>query len=226
MGQLQQMVKSSLEAKNVGPQVLVQLDTWIYRAVMNLQRDDFLPPRTLEFKSGDKRQERRDTDDEILFEYYYLPDDFRKLEEFYVKESTDNDRHIPYVYEKDANKLYQYYEDSIDKDTLPHKFTITDNNLNDNTKYDKLLIAYPFPEDDTFIRVTYYVDGTSGNYEWIDPEYYEAVIAQVEFLLDIGSPQRAEQESANATTQWRERKGQNEYNETTSNIKGSYFGKR
>lgn len=80
---LKNIVRNHLEnVRNVSPKILQGLDTLLQRSVIRLQQSNVLPARTLEFTSLDRKQEKRDGDD-LLYNFYYLPEDFRKLIQYY-----------------------------------------------------------------------------------------------------------------------------------------------
>lgn len=101
-----------------------------------------------------------------------------------------------------------------------------DKNFDDDSGYDKILIAYPFPDDDETIRLKYYVNGKTLDWEWIDETHWEAVIATVREMVGVGSPEATEREVGETVSQWKEQKGHNLENDTFSRLQGSYFGKR
>lgn len=217
MSQLTQLVKNSLNGRNVSPQVLQNVESYIQRSIWNLLKKDILPPRVWEFTSEDKKQQK--TYSEFSYNFYYLPEDFKKLDEFYVVGSD------AWFWTGNENEIFQDIQEDVDEERQNRLFTIKDINFDDDTKYEKQLIAAPFPDDDSTVRIKYYVNGKGTDWSWIDlPTYGEAIISEVESILNIGSPVKAENDMAEAISSWKEQKGHNEYNKTNTRVKTSYFG--
>lgn len=143
MSVLKNIVQNSLELRNVDPKIIESVDTLLARAILRLQKFGFLQPRTLEFTCVDRKQE----DPTLGYNYFFLPEDFGKLEEFRPVET------YPYIEVSDKYKLTQQINDGR------KYFTITDNNFDETSPYEKVLIAKPFPEDDEKIQIRYYVNG-------------------------------------------------------------------
>jgi hypothetical protein len=211
MSNLQQIVKNSLNGRNVSPAIIATVDTYIQRAILRLLKKDFLPPRVWEFDPVDERQIHV-VDGETKFEYVYLPEDFRKLDEFFVYGSNK-----PYFYTSRENELINREHTDTD-----YKFTIVDNNIETDTKSEKILVVRPFPENK--VRFKYYVNGKGTNWDWIDEVYWEAVIAEVEAILGLINPETAKEHSDIAIGEWKNQQGSNEYNKTNVTVKPRYFG--
>ena len=227
MSQLKQVVKSALEIKSVGPQILSNIDVLLQRSIQRLQNQDILSPRTLEFTSKDRKQEKRNGDD-LIYHYYYLPKDFRKLDEFRPYKT------YPYHWTGNEHELYReigenYTESDLKK--IQRKFTIVNNNHDQDSKYEKILIAFPFPDDDETIQLKYYVNGKGLDYDWIDASAHEAIISDIETMVGLrksGDPE-VEQRISDAVEQSKEMKGHNQDNKTAGtlgNSRNGFFGKR
>lgn len=222
MSNLEQIVKNSLEMRQVSPQILSNVGVLLQRSLTRLQNSDVLPPRTLEFTSKDRKQEKRDGDD-LLYNFYYLPEDFRKLDEFRPM------KNYPYHWESDEHELYRkkdenYSESDLKK--LRNKFTIINNNHDQESKYEKILIAFPFPDDDETIQLKYYINGKDLDFDWVPSTHYEAVIADVEKMVGLrqSNDLEAEDHISNAVGQNKEFKGQG--SQGRQSLSGSYFGKK
>lgn len=213
---LEQIVRNSLDGRNVGPQILSNVEVYIQRAVLRLLKKNMLPPRVWEFTSLDKKQEKRYGD--FTYNFYYLPEDFKELDEFYVIGAD------AWFWISNENEIFGDIEDDVDRDDARRIFTIKDINFDTDSKYEKQLIATPFPEDDATVRIKYYVNGKGTDWDWIDETYWEAVISEVESILNLRSPQEADQHLTDAIGSWREQKGHNPYNKTNVGLKSSYFG--
>lgn len=223
MPNLKQVVRNSLEnIRQVSPQILSSIDTLLQRSVVRLQNDDILNPRTLEFTSKDKKQEKRDSDD-LLYNYYYLPEDFRKLDEFRPM------KNYPYNWVSDEHDLYRKKNENYsqsDLKKLRNRFTIVNNNHDQDSKYEKILIAFPFPEDDETIQLKYYVNGKGLDYSWVNSSAYEAVITDIEAMIGLrqsGDPE-TEQRISQAVAQQKEMQGTGQQGRGTLN--GNFFGAR
>jgi len=222
MSHLRQVVRSALEMRQVSPQVLSNIDTLLARSTIRLQNSDVLPARTLEFTSKDRKQEKRDGDD-LLYNFYYLPEDFRKLDEFRPM------KNYPYHWESNEHELYRKKDKNYtpsDLKKLRRKFTIVNNNHDEESKYEKILIAFPFPDDDETIQLKYYVNGKGLDYSWIDEPAFEAVITDIEKMIGIRQPNdpEAEDHISQAVEQTKEFKGQG--SQGRQSLSGSYFGKK
>lgn len=222
VSELKQIVLSALRNR-VGPDTLSDIDTLIQRSLIALQRDDVLPPRTWEFTSSTEKQEKRLGSGDLVYNFYYLPEDFRKLDEFRPYKS------FPYRWVGNQHDIFQNVDSELTQgqlEKLSKRFTIVDNNFDEKSKYEKILIALPFPDDDEVIRIRYYVNGKNVDWNWVGAEYWEAVISHVEKLLGLRSPQEVDDEIGRATSQWKEQKGHNTNNKTNTTLAGSYFGRR
>lgn len=222
MSQLKEIVKNSLSAKNVAPNILSTIDTFIQRSIIRLQKDELLPARVWEFKSLSQKQEYTD-DDEVVYNFYYLPKDFRKLDEFRPLET------YPYNYTSDEYSLYKpkdYKETKSQQDKLQRQFTVVTNNFDKESPYEKLLIARPFPKDDETVKIKYYVNGNTLDWDWISEDYYEAIIMDVEQMLGLRSIQEVDDQVSRAVATHKEQSGKAMSNGKKTLNGGSYFGKR
>lgn len=206
MSLLKQIVTSSLQLRNVSPEVLANVDVLISRSVIRLQKDNILPPRTLEFTCVDRKQE----DATLGYNYFFLPEDFRVLEEFRPVET------YPYIYVADKYKLTEQSDSR-------KRFTVADNNFDETSPYEKILIATPFPKDEEIVQIRYYVNGRGLDYEWINETYWEAVIADIELMLGLRSQQDVDDHISRAVSQNKESQG-NLVRHGGKSLRGSYFG--
>lgn len=221
----------------IGRSVLDKVPALIDRAVIRLKRKDLIPPRVWEFKAGDYKEEKRDTSGKFLYNYIKLPDDFRKLDELFV-----GDNEIPYVWSRHENYLeriskfrtgeFRRISESSSPDGesqvpefYPYRklFTIQDINFSDIDKNQKVLLMYPFPKDDEYVKVSYHVSGSDLSY--LDEGHVESIIREVEGILGLRSPQDSEDEVLDVIDEWRERKGHNSVNRTYHRTRGTFFGK-
>ena len=241
-----QQVKDALDVHNVGPHILEKVPSLTRRAIFNLQRNEALPPRNFDFLSGDKKEEKRDDNGELLYHFYRLPSDFRKLSELYVHDQKSADASVvPYTYtryenylEHISNHANNWFRRTLeDKNEDFHEgrklsrshpfrkvFTIKYENNFDDSDNVAIMMLHPFPEDDIYVRIEYHVDGSETSIDQYDGEYTEAIIKQVESLLGLRSSQEAEEESLNSAS-WKESKGANKINKTVGKVKPTLFGK-
>lgn len=221
MSQLKEIVKNSLTAKNVSPEILTSIDTFIQRSIIRMQGQDLLPPRVWTFRSLDEKQEFTDQG-ELVYNFYYMPEDFRKLDEFRPLET------YPYNYTSDEYSLYKSKDGSqtkSERNKTERQFTVVTNNFRDDTDYEKLIIATPFPKDDETVKIKYYVNGKNLDWSWIDVDYYEAIIMDVEQMLGLRSIQEVDDQVSRAVATHKEQSGKAMHNGKKTLNGGGYFGK-
>lgn len=208
MSNLKEIVSNSLHLRQVEPSIIESVDTLLARSAIRLQKDNILPPRTIEFVCGD----RKETHPTVEYSFFYLPKDFRILEEFRPVKT------YPYIYVSDRYKL-------IGESDARKRFTVADNNFDETSPYEKVLIANPFPKDDEVIQLRYYVNGKGINYDWIDETYWEAIIIDIEQILGLRSVEEVDEHVMRAVSQNKEAQG-NLVRHGGKNLYGSYFGRR
>jgi len=234
-------VKNALQVhiarRTISKPILEQVPSLVDRAVRRLKRKDLLPTRVWEFTSGDHKEEKRDTKGNIFYNYYRLPDDFRKLDELFV-----GDNNIPYAwtphenymerisrfntadFQRVSGRLSDDGEHSLDQYHAKQRlFTIKDINFSDKDSPQKVMLLYPFPHDEEYIKVSYHVSGSDLSY--LAEEHIESVIREVEAILELRHPDDSEQETLDAIDEWKERQGHNRTNRTYHRTKANYFGK-
>lgn len=196
-------------------QMIEDVPIFVDQAVIQLQRDQLLPPRTIEFVSIDKKQEQLKLSDDgkLAYNYYDLPKDYRELEEFF----TDEQIH----YKWDTG--WQYFKHRFDKDGIK-RFTIIDVNDDVDSDPKPRLIAYPFPNDDWQVTIKYYVDGTESAIEGIAKEYWAPIADFVIAEMGLGSKLEASESVADLVSQKKNKRGLNQYNGTMLSVKNSFFG--
>src|SRR5690625_1831768 len=140
MSQIKLVVQSSLKAKGVDPSIIDDVDTFLYRSVLRLQKKSVLPPRLYEFLVRNEKQEKRVGNDKYA-NFIYMPKDFGKVHDFQVFGRP--------VYHWKGNEY-----DVLNKGTDPRSyFTIVSEEEN------KLLFINPFPSDDETVRIKYHTNG-------------------------------------------------------------------
>lgn len=202
---LLEAITDALEIRNVSPVILNKVPSLVSRAIVDLQRDHILPPKNWEFISRQEEREHRTPTGDFLFKYYKLPEDYRTLEELYIK----------------GKVAYQYvdYDNYLNNSNKKNCFTITFYNIEKDSEPKPILILNPFPEKDDYIKLSYYINGKQDNYDFYSEEYYSAVIHKVEELVGLPSMQLAEDTATDVARQWRNRKGRNSINKTIDRIK-------
>lgn len=221
MSNLKNIVVNALEMKSAGPQIISSVDTLIQRALIDLQRSDVLPSRKWTFTCEDRKEEYRD-DDEKIYNFFYLPEDFRKLDEFRPLKT------YPYKWTGDEYDLYRDTNDNLSdqqEENLQKKFTITDNNFDTDAKYEKILIARPFPEDTETVQIKYYVNGQSLDYDWVSSDYWEAIINWIYAEVGLVSHEESEDHISRIVGQNKEKSG-SLVGHGTRSLSGKFFGAR
>lgn len=217
MSKLNEYIKDKLDMKNVGPQILEKTNTLIDEAIRELKKNEVIPPVVLEFISIDKKEEKRNLKGEAEYNFYFLPDDFGSLEEFYVDEGSElNEKRIPYQYTSHENYI------SLAKTNDNRKFfNITDTTIGGVNR--KILIANPFPKDDTIVKIKYFEDGTETLAERIDKTYWKMVWREIEAELGLKDPFVVEDERNTEISRSKNQQGKNQVNKTRPKVKSTFF---
>jgi hypothetical protein len=212
-----EVVKDSLEAIGVPEATLQKVPTLVRRAIVDLQREDILPPRILDFKAENVKREQLDANNELLYHYIEAPKDFRKLYELHVF-----DKRSPY-----QQVQHEEYLENISKANKHIKiFSVTFVNNDTIDKSRVIIPIYPFPEPTTAIRLKYHIDGTENSLNYLDETYHTVIINKVESYLGLRAPQLVDEESVDMARQWRNAKGKNIINSTMIKTKPNrLFGK-
>lgn len=209
-------VQHALDARGADQSVLNNVPFHVQRAIVTLQRQDLLPPREWSFLAGDERDEYRNKKGEIVFNYILLPKGFSKLYELYVEGAER-----PYEYTNYVNYLS---DPKFKKST--HTFSIQDINLDDYTIAVPTLAIDPFPSDEAVVRVTYHTDGTMEDLNWVTPEYWDAIIAQVEEFVGLTRRGDANEYAYEIMSRRQNAEGRQHMNKTMQKTKASGFGGR
>lgn len=204
-------VQHALESRGLDKAVVNSAAFHVQRAIVTLQRADLLPPREFNFLAGDEMQEHRNAKGELVFNYVMLPKGFSKLYELYV-EGYD-----PYTYTHYINYL------SSRKETA-NTFAIQNINLEDFTTPVMTLAMDPFPAPDTPIRLLYHTDGTVDDLDWFGPEYWDAIIAQVEEFVGVARKGEAQDYAYDIMSRRQNAQGRQHVNKTMQRVKPFGFG--
>lgn len=212
MSKILEIVRDSLDLRNLSPSILQKVPVLVKRAVLDLHNSKIFPPKSLEFTSLDKKEEYN-YGGELEYNYYKLPADFSELDEFYVKGKK------PYNY-----TYYENYIKFINESDVRNWFTITDLTTPEG-ELEKVVICNPFPDDTDFIRLKYFTDGTDINLDKISERYWEVIIQKVESFIGIRDERTIEAKVSEASSNWRNQQGNKGVNNTHTKIKPSFFGK-
>lgn len=223
MANIVEVVKKSIEPReSVTPEILEATPIYVKRAIMKLQRDGVIPPKIMEFFGENKKEERRDGNDNLMYHYVLLPKDFRRLDKLVVHDKggeEDNKDRKPYQHVSN-DSFFNRRRDSDDRNF----FSIVDYNIRDQER--KILVADPYFEDDDWVEIRYYVDGTDDNIDDYGDKYWESIIATVEEMLGLRSKRDAEDEVLEESAAWKNQEGENSYNKTFKRTKVRFpFGK-
>jgi hypothetical protein len=216
-----EFTKAVLDARNVSPDIIENVPLYVKRAVLDLQTNSqILPPKIVEFNAVEKKNEQRDTNGNVFFNFIYLPTDFLELDELFVFDQTDTTKgqSIPYQYTS-----YDNYINSFNTDDVRKYFSITDI-VDPNGNYNKIVIFNPFPDDNVMIRVKYFVDGSIDSLDYIKERHWNVIINHVEAQLGLRTEESAKEAAAEESANWRNQEGISPVNSTPKRTKISYFG--
>lgn len=222
---LLEVVTDSLSALGIQKETLEKVPTLVRRAVVDLQREDIIPPRILEKQAIDFKREYRDANGNLSYNYIELPKDFRKLHELFI-----DDDQPPYIEVQHENYLERISNwnslarkgYAVNREQRIFSFTHLNNDETDASR--PVLAIFPYPEDDVNVRIKYFVDGTENSLRYIDETYYTLIVNTVESYLGLRDPQSID--ATDMTRQWKNRKGKNIINSTMIRTRtNKLFGK-
>jgi hypothetical protein len=212
------VVRQSLTARGIGQEVIQNVPFLVQRSIIELQRKQVLPPVSLEFTVEDAKEERRNATGDLMYNYFKLPDDFAELSELYVEGKK------PYHYTNKINYLTSKKKGPTEESS--GSFSIEKLNLENGTLPVFIMPIDPFPEDGRYVKLTYFADGSTTDFDWIRPEHWEAVISQVESFMGLIRPDMAEDRAYEVATRWKNAQGRQHVNRTMIRTSmGGLFGK-
>lgn len=219
-----EVVKKSIETReSVTEKMLENTPIFVKRAVMKLQNDGVIPPRVKEYDAQEAKEERRDGNGNLMYNFIFLPEDFRKLERLVVHKKGGEDENkdtSPYQHVSNDSFFNRRWE-SDDRNF----FSIIDYNIDDEEPR-KILVLDPYPEDDDFVEIRYNVDGTKQNLNRYGDRYWESIIATVENMLGLRSNRDKEDVILDESEAHKNQEGENSYNKTFKKTKVRFpFGK-
>lgn len=194
-------------------ELLQDIPIYIKQAVVDLQRDNLLPPRTLTYISQEVKEEQRDNKDVVKYNYIRLPKDFRELKELTIGgefyKAEDNYLYISKRYNVDNRPRYTILRVDDDKDQEPTE----------------RLILYPYPSDDIEIEVKYYIDGSEISLRRLDEKYNSVILKKVETYLQLSDVVSTQEEINAMVGQSMNPRGINPHNNSTPRLRPRYFGR-
>jgi len=219
MSKIIEIVRDNLDMRDATPAILDKVPLLVKLAVVDLQTNKkILPPKILRFAAGDLKEELRDTDNEVFYNFFYLPEDFVEMDSIFVYDSKSaDDKTYPYTRQK-----YDQYLNQFDTDTKQKFFSITDREDGNNTQR-KIIAMNPYPSDSTMIEVKYFVDGSDDNYDWIKPQHWKSIIRHCEAQVGIRPQEDADEAADEQVSNWRNQDGKDPLN-SPRKTKPSYFG--
>lgn len=221
MSKIIEIVKDALDLRDVDPSKIEKTPFLVKQAILDLQSNSkILPPKILEFAAGDKKEEKRDTDFDVFFNFIYLPEDFIELAELFVFDSKGEEHNTGFPYQKTP---YENYINKLRTGDTRKFFTITDI-IDPNDNYRKALIMNPYPDDGTFVRIKYFVDGSEESLDFIKPVHWKSIIKHVEGQLGIRPEEDAVDSASEDSARWRNQSGKSSINGSPMKTRGSYFG--
>lgn len=213
MKNLNEHINDHLSIRNVAPHILEKTNTLIESAIWELKRKEVIPPKVLEFKSLDKKEEKV-IDGEVKYNFYFLPKDFYTLDEFYVEDGSE--RSVPY-----QHTSYDNYIDSRRTNDRRKFFSITDLTVEDENR--KVLIANPFPKDGDTIIVKYFEDGTEDLVNRLGKRYWSAILNEIEGALNLKPAHVVDDKRNEEISSSKNQKGKNKANNTLRKVRGTFF---
>lgn len=226
MNNIIQVVRRDLEDKiegtDISPKILESIPMYIRRAMVSLHNDGALPPRIFEFKAGDKIEEKRDGNGNLLYNFIFLPEDFLRLDKFTVYNVDKEDNREEMIYQRVSSDMLFDKRGEGDKRNF---FAIVDYHLEDE-RTRKILVLDPFPDDNDYLEVRYFADGTVTPLENLNQRYWEPIISKVHHLIGLKSAAQAEKEISKESANWRNQEGKDSYNKTHNRTSVKFpFGK-
>lgn len=199
---------------SVRPDTLDSMGPKVQLAIVELQKNNIFPETTISFESLDMKDEKRDSADALIFNYYTLPDDFRQL---FNKGPA---------FEVEGKSEYGYVDYStflrIRNSTRKKIFTI--HRFNGEYGPRNRLIAEPFPDDTDTVHVSYYSRGLDLPIDSIDQDYYMPVIDHVLNQLNLRPAQMYQDGVVDVKRNQQNPAGQGSYHNSFAKTKPRFFG--
>jgi len=194
--------------------LLQDIPIYVRQAVIDLQRSNLLPPREWHFTAIEQKQEQRDANGDIRYNYIQLPSDFRELRDLQVgNEHYHSDTGVVYFahrFLKDGKKRYNI----LSVDNAPDEIA------------KPRLILFPYPSDETPVTIRYMIDGSETSLKLIEDKYNTAILRKVEEYIGIADARAVQSEINDIVSQQMNMNGVNNLNQTPKRLSFSYFGKR
>lgn len=200
---------------SVRPETLDSIEPKIRLAVVELQKENVFPETTISFDSLDMKEEKRDANGELIYNFYELPEDFRQL---YNKgpalEVEESSRHYTFI---DYSRFITLYSSSSEPFMTVHRF---------NGEYGKRhrLILTPFPKDSWTVHVTYYSNGVDMPIDAITEEYYMPVINHVLAQLGLKNQREWKDGVNDIKRNQQDLSGQGSHHDSFTRTRPRFFG--
>lgn len=222
MSDIINVVRDDLEGKNVSPQIIEKVPSYVRRAIIALHKKGALPPRIIEERIEDIREERRDGNGNVLYEFFFLPEDYIRLDKFSVYHKDQEDNRSEATYQRISHDMLF---DKRPEGDVRNFFTIFDYHIGDEQTR-KVLVLDPWPDKDSYIELRYFPDGADTPLENITQRYWEPVITKVHEILGIKSKIEADKAISEESANWRNQQGKDSHNDTHVRSKVKFpFGK-
>jgi len=210
-------IKDKLDLRKVEKETLEKVPTLIIDAIWELRRNQVIPARVLEFKSIDKKEIKYTPDGEKRYNYYFLPENFGELEEFFVDDGVEEPvKRVPYQYVN-----WENYIDTANTSGTRKFFTIADIEIDGKNR--KILIANPFPKDDSYVQIKYYADGTDDNFQHVEKRYWSQILKEIEGDLGIRSEDSVREHRSIEISRSKNQQGKNKANKTIKSVRPRFF---
>jgi len=194
--------------------MLETMPIYIRKAVVELQLVGLIPPYELNFISSQRKRELLEPDGTIRNNYYTLPSDYRDLDEFVIDGYSNQPHYVDGEYHLQSTSLI------LNKPV----FTVRRVNAEGDFPAENQLIVYPFPDDDKFVHITYWVDGTQTDSTKLPEKYWDSVLSIVLRELGLMSSFEVDDKINSRVGQERAPQGHSASTGARPRTKGSFFG--
>jgi hypothetical protein len=155
----------------------------IKAAIIDLQRNDIIQPKTMRFATLDKKEEQRKIDGTLDYYFIAMPPKFREIKRLAV----------------DGIDSYRLAEDEESLKSKPYTYYITVEENENETDY--RLRLNPFPTDTQEIYIRFYEDGTSINFADVKETHWDAILTNVYNRLGFISDYAADSKMSDLVSQ-------------------------
>ena len=201
---------------SVRPDMLDSIAPKIRLAVIELQKENMLPPITIAFESKDMKDEKRDAAGKLIYNFYTLPKDFRTMK-------PDG----PAFEVLGSNKRYTFmdYGTFIRNYNTSSKYLFTIHRFNNEHGPRNRLIVDPFPKDTDTVEFTYFPNGVDTEMDTIDRDYYMPIINHVLFQMGLKDKSGYKDGVNQIKRDRNDPAGQGSHHDSFTQTKPRFFGK-